>query len=96
MKFLVKFEPTNINENHRAMSKLYGATVSIDLTEETASVKGIETLLPDIFKAYIEEIISVKIDGKTYDSNTTFTEAVAKGGFIILKVKMPAAHKSTP
>ena len=94
MKFLVKFEPTNINENRRAMSKLYGATVSIDLTAETASATGIKTVLPDIFKPHIEEIISVTIDGKTYDSNTTFTEGVTKGGFIILKVKMPAVKKT--
>ncbi len=96
MKFLVTFEPTNKRENHRGFTALHGATVPIDLTEETASANGIQTLLPEAFKQYIEEIISVKIDGKTYDSNTTFAEAVTKGGFIIAKVKMPAARKSTP
>ena len=92
MKFLVTFEPTNKRENSRGMTVLHGATVPIDLTED-ASAKGIQTLLPEVFKSYIEEIISVTIAGKEYDSNTSFAEAIQKGGFIRLKVKMPPLHK---
>ncbi len=93
MKFLVTFEPANKRENSRGMSVLHGATVPIDLTEEHASAKGIQPLLPEVFKTYIEDIMRVTIAGKDYDSNTSFAEAVKEGGFIRLKVKMPSLHK---
>lgn len=89
MKFLVTFDPVNKRENKRGMSVLHGATVPIEISEEDATAKGIEKLLPDVFKSYIEEIISITIAGKEYDSNTSFAEAITKGGFIKLKVKMP-------
>ena len=88
------FDPVNKRENSRGMSVLHGATVPIELSEEDATAKGIEKLLPDVFKSYIEEIISVTINGKEYDSNTSFLEAITKGGFITLKVKMTADNKS--
>ncbi len=88
------FEPINKRENKRGMTVLQGASVPIDLADETASAKGIETVLPEVFKQYIQEIISVTIGGKEYDSTTTFTEAIKKGGFITLKVKMPVENKS--
>ncbi len=88
------FEPVNKRENKRGMSILHGATVPIQLSEEDATAEGIKQLLPEAFKPYIEEIISVTIDGKEYDSNTSFVEAITKGGFITLKVKMPKINAS--